>query len=173
MRSRILFSCMVNIGIGIVCLLSSSGCHARKIKTTRSVKKTRTYGQQDMSTCDSVCSLDSYPYFADSIASKIRFYGFDKTISSSSESFFIVNGLNFDINGLNILITYLDMNGRMLHSREVSLEECDLPAGETRRFDLKSWDTQKSFYFHQSVKPRRQATPFDVKISLLSVRIPQ
>lgn len=159
------------VSMPFVCSLSSSECHARKIKSTRSVKKTQADALRgETSECDSLISRDSYYHFPDSIASKIRFYGFDKTVSSTLESFFIVNGLEDKISALDIDIMYLDSEGRMLHNRSVTLE-CDLPAGETRRYDIKSWDTQKSFYFHQSVKPRRQATPFYVKMELKAIRI--
>lgn len=108
--------------------------------------------------------------FCNLIQPAIRFYGFDKTVGSSMESFFISNGLDDAISELEIDITYTDMKGRQLHRRSVKLD-CSIPPKETMRTDIKSWDTQKSFYFHQSVKPKRQATPFAVKIDLLSVTL--
>ena len=108
--------------------------------------------------------------FRDSIHPAIRFYGFDKTVGSNTESFFISNGLKEALYGLEIRLTYTDMKGRQLHRRTVSIDT-SIPAGETLRTDIKSWDTQKSFYYHKSIKPKRQATPFDVKIDLLSVTL--
>lgn len=144
---------------------------ARKIKTKHSIPK-GPYGQSDGDVkIDGVnvisLSSDSID-FCNRIIPGIRFYGFDKTVGSSIESFFIVNGLDSPLVGLEIEITYVDMKGRQLHKRSVTVE-CDIPAGETKRVDTKSWDTQKSFYFYQSVKPKRQATPFDVRLRLLSV----
>lgn len=104
------------------------------------------------------------------INKKIRFYGFDKTVGSSKESFFIANGTDTTLTALTVEITYFDMQRRQLHQCSYPLE-CEIPGGETRRVDIKSWDTQKSFYFHQSAKPRRQATPFDVTIRLKSATL--
>lgn len=103
-----------------------------------------------------------------SIEKAIRFYGFDKTVSSGVESFFIINGLDSTLTKIGVDILYLDMKGRELHRREC-LIDCTVPARETRRVDVKTWDTQKSFYYHKSAKPKRQATPFDVKIELTSL----
>ncbi|MDE6342806.1 MAG: hypothetical protein K2K93_10850, partial [Muribaculaceae bacterium] len=95
----------------------------------------------------------------------IRFYGFDKTATSGVESFFIINGLDSTLMKIGVDILYLDMKGRELHRREC-LIDCTVPARETRRVDVKTWDTQRSFYYHKSARPKRQATPFDVKIEL-------
>lgn len=144
----------------------------RKIRTKHSVpKKTeKALAAEDAEQHKSISSYSDSIAFCDSIRPAIRFYGFDKTISNNNESFFISNGLKEALAGLEIQITYYDMKGRQLHRRTVGIDT-KIPAGETLRTDIKSWDTQKSFYFHKSSKPRRQATPFDVKIELLSVSI--
>lgn len=141
---------------------------ARKIKTKHTILK-QTVKTIKAENRDSIISIatDSVT-FVDKIRPAIRFYGFDKTVTSTVESFFIVNGLKDDIKGMEIQVTYFDMQGRQLHKRIVNIV-CDIPAGETKRTDTKSWDTQKSFYFHQSVKPKRQATPFTVKLDLISL----
>ena len=59
------------------------------------------------------------------------------------------------------------MKGRTLDMRNVKID-IDLPAGETRRIDIKAWDRQKVFYYHLSPVPRTaQATPYQVGISLV------
>lgn len=153
-----------------ILLLSIPSLQARKIKTKHSIPKQTEKSIKDESQ-DSIISIatDSVT-LVEKIRPAIRFYGFDKTVTSAMESFFIINGLNDDIRGMEIQITYFDMQGRQLHKRTVNIE-CDIPAGETKRVDTKSWDTQKSFYFHQSVKPKRQATPFSVKLDLLSLTL--
>lgn len=104
-------------------------------------------------------------------ADKISFYGFDKTVNSNKESLFVVNGLDScDVVGMTLDVTYLDMKGRQLHRRDVE-RDCDIPSGETRRIDFPTWDTQKAFYYHKSSAPKKQATPFNVKVSLKSLRI--
>lgn len=50
----------------------------------------------------------------------ISFAGYDKSISASREDFLIVNRSPFLITGIKFRITYLDMKGRMLHSRTLS-----------------------------------------------------
>lgn len=154
-------------------IISSQHAEARKIKSSHPIKRINARQQRgEESAKDSIILItDSMP-ISNEIAEKIQFYGFDKTISSSSESFFIVNGLDMPLSGMEIEISYFDMKGRQLNSQNVKID-CDIPAGETRRLDIKSWDIQKSFYYFQSAKPKRQATPFDVKIKLLSVKIPQ
>lgn len=158
-------------GVSLAIFLTALPAEARKIKTKHSIPK----GASELSDEDAkreglnVISLSSDSIdFCNRIIPGIRFYGFDKTVGSSIESFFIVNGLDSPLAGMEIEITYVDMKGRQLHKRSVTVD-CDIPAGETKRVDTKSWDTQKSFYFHQSVKPKRQATPFDIRLRLLSV----
>lgn len=146
--------------------------YARKIKTSHPIRniKPNAIGIDNLHT-DSIISAESDSIlFFKKIQPKIRFYGFDKTVGSSIESFFISNNLDSDVERMEVSITYYDMKGRQLHKRATGID-CIIPAGETMRTDIKSWDTQKSFYFYQSVMPKRQSTPFDVKIELLSVTL--
>lgn len=161
--------------IGITTVGMFTICHmaeARRIRTKHSIpKKTEKALSTEIDANLQCLSLatDSIE-FCDRIRPAIRFYGFDKTIGSNTESFFISNSLLSTLSGLEIQITYTDMKGRQLHKRTVRIET-EIPPRETIRTDIKSWDTQKSFYFHKSVKPRRQATPFDVRIEIISVNI--
>ncbi|MDE7421376.1 MAG: hypothetical protein K2N35_14350 [Muribaculaceae bacterium] len=142
--------------------------NARKIKTKHTLPK-----QSELSikadVPDSILSLSSDSLiFVEKIRPSIRFYGFDKTVTSNLESFFISNALDSEISGMEIQLTYFDMKGRQLHKRTATLN-VKVPPHETLRTDIKTWDTQKSFYYHKSAKPKRQATPFSVKIDLLSL----
>ena len=153
--------------------LTPAFIHSRKIRTKLPVKKEISKDTENIPQEEGVVTFIADTTQAWQKRSKaIRFYGFDKTVGSSTESFFIINGTDSVLTRIGICITYLDMQGRQLHSRDISLD-CDIPAGETRRQDIKSWDIQKSFYFHQSVKPKRQATPFDVKIDLTYMSLSQ
>ncbi|MDE7409630.1 MAG: hypothetical protein K2N09_06370 [Muribaculaceae bacterium] len=159
---------------GIAALLTSLTLTAegRKIRTKHSIPKKT---EKDIAAVNAgqhpSISIDSDSIaFCDSIRPAIRFYGFDKTAGSNAESFFIANSLNEALNGLEIQITYTDMKGRQLHKRAVSIDTT-IPSGETLRTDIRSWDTQKSFYYYKSARPKRQSTPFDVKIDLLSVTL--
>lgn len=92
---------------------------------------------------------------------KVNFAGYDKEPNSSTESFLLVNPSGQNLTGFEVRIDYLDMQGRMLHSRTVK-QACFVPAGETRRFDLKSWDVQHTYYYYLGNEPKRVATPFQV-----------
>ena len=153
--------------IAILALALCAGAHSRKIRTRIPVSaergRTENTGRSGRGT-NAFETTDTAAAFA-SVRDCVRFYGFDKTSGSSSESFFVVNGLGCGITGMKVEITYLDMKGRQLHRREAEFD-CDIPAGETRRQDIRTWDIQKAFHFHKSAQPRRQSTPFDVKIRL-------
>lgn len=145
---------------------------ARKIRTRHAIPKqtAKESASRTMADDGAVSMASDSATFCERILPAIRFYGFDKTAGSNMESFFISNGLDSTVSGMGVRITYYDMKGRQLHKQAVWID-CDIPAGETKRTDIKSWDTQKSFYFHKSAAPKRQATPFDVKIELVSVNI--
>lgn len=93
--------------------------------------------------------------------SQIEFYGYDKQLSSTKETFFIKNLTDREMTGINMYIEYLTLDGRQLDKRFVKLS-CSIPPGETRKVDLKSWDSQKSFYYEKSAPPRKMATPYKV-----------
>ncbi len=159
---------MKSLYIFLTFLFAIPTLEARKIKTKHTIPKQSVKTIQAESS-DSIISLSTDSLaFVEKIRPAIRFYGFDKTVTSNMESFFISNSLDDEITAMEIQITYFDMQGRQLHKRTVPLK-VNVPPHETIRTDTKSWDTQKSFYFHQSVKPKRQATPFTVKIDLLSL----
>lgn len=101
---------------------------------------------------------------------EVVFAGYDKEPNSSLESFILVNPSKHAITGYEVRIDYLDMQGRMLHSRTVK-NSCMVPAGETRRFDLKSWDPQHTYYYYLGNEPKRVATPFKVAFYPLTIWI--
>ena len=101
---------------------------------------------------------------------KVSFAGYDKELNSSKESFILVNPTDERIVGYKVRIDYLDMQGRMLHSQTVE-SSCDVPPGESRRMDEKTWDTQHTYYYYLGNEPKRVATPFQVKFIPLSFKI--
>lgn len=160
--------------VGLLALVAFASllqdANARKIRTRLPTTKNALAEKDSISDLIYVLSeADSTPDF-DSIKNLIRFYGYDKTANSSMESFFMVNGCEFKLTRLALEIVYFDLQGRQLHQRLVEFD-CSLPPHQTRRKDIKSWDIQKSFYYHQSAKPRRQATPFDVAIRIKSMSL--
>lgn len=138
---------------------------ARRVKTNINVQQTDTMEMVKGSFVVSVdaCESCNNGYSLD----QIQFSGFDKTISSKLETFFITNNTDCLLESVTIEIEYLTTDGRQLHKRYEQIR-CSVPAGETRSIDIKSWDKQKSYYYYLSAKPRRQATPFMVKITTLS-----
>lgn len=101
---------------------------------------------------------------------KVSFAGYDKEINSNTESFIIINPTDLTITGYEVRIDYLDLQDRMLHSRVVS-KSCDVPPGETRKEDIKSWDIQHTYYYHLGNEPKKVATPYKVSLQPLSFRI--
>lgn len=98
---------------------------------------------------------------------QIQFSGFDKPGSSSSESFFITNNTDRTLSGISLYIEYLTPEGRQLHKRWVRLN-CSVPPGETRKADIKSWDTQKAFHYSES-NPGRHSSPFTVRFDPVAI----
>lgn len=92
---------------------------------------------------------------------KCTFSGYDKEPNSSQESFILINNAEETITGFEVRIDYLDMQGRMLHSRDVE-ESCYVPGGESRRVDIPSWDKQRTYYYYLGNEPRKVATPYQV-----------
>lgn len=166
MKRHVILACSIILAAAIFLPLCQN---ARKIRTRLPLTKER-LTEEDLQRDQAhavIMRCDTSQLWKDT-EKAIRFYGFDKTAGSSVESFFIVNGLDSMISRIGLDIMYLDMKGRELHRRDCVID-CKLPPKETRRVDIKTWDIQKSFYFHQSAKPKRQSTPFDVRIELKSV----
>lgn len=93
---------------------------------------------------------------------KVRLNGYDKPLNSRLESLFVTNSLKSDIIALKITLTYTDLRGRTLH-KTTRLVKTDIPVGSTRRIQFQSWDTQNSFYYRHSRRPRTaNVTPYDV-----------
>lgn len=91
---------------------------------------------------------------------QIAFSGFDKPGSSSNESFFITNNTDRTMSAIALYVEYLTPDGRQLHKRYLRLD-CNIPAGETRRAEIKSFDTQRSFNYIDSPSTRH-SVPFTV-----------
>ncbi|MDE7115813.1 MAG: hypothetical protein K2O56_05240 [Muribaculaceae bacterium] len=98
---------------------------------------------------------------------QIVFTGFDKNQNNSKESFFIINKTDRELTGVSLYIEYITPDRRQLHKRFLKLT-CSIPAGETRKADIQSWDTQKSFYYYKSNPSKRKGNPFDVKFDVIA-----
>lgn len=94
---------------------------------------------------------------------QVVFTGYDKPQNSAKESFFIINNTDRTLKGVILNINYNTPDGRQLHNRTEKIP-CDIPAGETRKVDISSWDTQHSFRYTDS-KGRPEANIFTVTFS--------
>ena len=147
------------IGIFAALLLMPLSMEARKQRLRLKATSEKSNEEKSIKDTNSLL-MDS---LANVYSDSIRFSGFDKIASSKKESVFVSN------NSLLLLtISYHDLEGRQLHSQTVKINT-DLPAGETRKIDFPSFDTQGAFYYYKSNAPRRRATPFKVKIQLSGI----
>lgn len=100
----------------------------------------------------------------------VRFCGYEKKLSANKETIFIENLTDSAFSDVRFSITYLDSSNREIHRRTVE-HPLDLPPRQTRRIDIRSWDTQNSYYYINGPSPRRPATPYRVAVSLDSLLI--
>lgn len=92
---------------------------------------------------------------------QVVFTGFDKKRGSAKESFFIINKTDRVLTGVSLFIDYRTPDGRQLTRRFIKLS-CSIPPGETRKADIDTWDTQRSFYYVKSVQGKKGGNPFEV-----------
>lgn len=132
---------------------------AERIKTTRTNLRP---AQPAAADAISICR--------DKIADIVRLCGYEKTLSANRETIFVENLSDSIISRIFLSISYRDTSDREIHRRQTSLTY-DIPPRSTRRFDIPSWDKQKSYYYIKGVTPRRAATPYDISITCDSLII--
>lgn len=159
-------SAILTVALSLSCLVVTSHTEARKISTR--LKPGR--GKSQMVRKKDNCLIHITPHDKDSAiwSKKIVFAGYDKQLHKSTESFFISNHTDTLLKSVKIAITYHDMHGAMLHEKTEKID-ADIPPGETRKADIRSFDTQGSFYYHLSPKPRKGGIPFDTRIRILEI----
>ena len=91
----------------------------------------------------------------------VRFSGFDKPSSGDKETFLVTNRNRLPLTGLSVEITYLSPDGRLLHRRTLT-QQCFIPPFETRKLDVRSFDTQGAYHYIHSSGGRNGAAPFTV-----------
>lgn len=108
------------------------------------------------------------------ITDSVTVAGFDKPLRSVRESMFVTNRTPDSITGLGIEISYYDTQHRLLHRADHTVS-CDIPAGETRRIEVRSFDRAGSFHYRLSPLPRgtRAATPFDATVRVTYILLPK
>ena len=134
-----------------------------RTRTTQSGLKSNTAPMERIDN-DSTATLDD-------LAGSITLRGFNKRASDSRETFFVTNNTTHRITHVRLLLRYYAVTGERLHEREVSVE-VNLQPGETQLASVRSFDTQRRFYYYAGPKPRKSATPFRVAFRLLGYDIP-
>lgn len=130
----------------------------RNIKPVRTVPNTET--TVPVSVSDTVTHQ---PLIND----KVEVSEFKKVLASRVESVILTNKSVTDtVQGLILDINYLDLKGKQINRRQVSIDVM-VPPGESRFASFASWDKQQLFY-HIGTPPAKKtqrATPFKVKIT--------
>lgn len=148
----------------ILATLIATSASAKTVKTTRTNLKPKSESvklstvKSDLTVIDSV-STDS-----------VEVRGFDKPLYSVKETFLVTNKLSRRISSITLTINYIDIADRVFNSRTVTVD-CSIPSGTTRQLSIKSFDTQKSYYYIRSRRPRAQSAPFQVAITVDSVAL--
>lgn len=143
----------------LVCSLLASICCGAKTNTLR----------QSLTPRASLGQLERIG-FADTVryADKIVISGYEKTVTDANESFFVTNDTPFHLSRLTLRFVYTYAEtGETLHE-EVYEAVCDIPPGSTRQVLVRSFDRQHKFYYAEGRRPRRAATPFRLKYTLMS-----
>lgn len=142
--------------------LAASSVEARKV-TTRLKAPTTTKEQRRESR--KVTTRDTEEF--DSVRNNLTFMGYDKKTSAAKETFFVDNSSDTSLSALELEISYYNSTGKLIHKRKVEIKE-NLPAKETRKVDIPSWDTQKSYHYEKSVPSTKGSTPYTVKFKVVS-----
>lgn len=169
MNRRDLFVILISI------FLCFSPAEAKKVKNSFKIEKEKNQNLKNVPKIEGLRleladSVNCNDFRQKEIIEKLKgcsFAGYDKEPNSNRESFILINNFTSPLTGFNLRIDYLDMQGRMLHSRTIT-EPCYVPQGETRKFDIPSWDTQHTYYYYLGNEPKRVATPFQVRFTPLA-----
>lgn len=128
----------------------------------------RLSGSQPAVTVAATVPADTVTTGIDSI---LRLSGYDKPLAASRETLHARNlSDSLTVTFIKLSVKYLDHAGRELHRREVTLHNTISP-GTTELVSFPTWDIQRSFFYIRSVEPRRQATPYDISITVDSIAV--
>lgn len=147
------------------------------VASSASAQRTTRRGRAQSTHRPTAAAVKGRPGDADSVVAPapgaVALSGYDKTLNSTRESLFVSNHGTATLSWLLLTIDYLDHAGRQLHRRTVGVG-CDIPAGQTRRINIASWDRQGVYYYRDS-EPRRRVTaaasPYTVTLSVDSVAL--
>lgn len=106
-------------------------------------------------------------------ADSIAVDGFEKPLRSMRESMTIHNNTSRAVEAVELDMVYTDTGGRMIHRARHTVSAA-VPAGESRRIDVPTFDSSATFYYRHSKRPRytSHATPFDVDVTVIYITHP-
>ena len=155
----------------IICLLAVSplsiSCPANARKVTTKVSAPAAAGKKEKK--QKLFRSGNHAEMA-GIAGKLNFMAYDKKTGASKETFFIDNGSDKSLKGIELEISYFNSKGKLIHRRTVEISQ-PIPAKETRKVDIASWDTQKSYHYINSVPSQKGSTPYTVRFKVLSCSV--
>lgn len=114
-----------------------------------------------------------YDTIATPPADSIAVDGFEKPLRSMRESMTIHNNTSRTVEAVELDMVYTDTGGRMIHRARHTVSAA-VPAGESRRIDVPTFDSSATFYYRHSKRPRytSHATPFDVDVTVIYITHP-
>lgn len=97
----------------------------------------------------------------------VSMHGYSKRLGDAKESFILRNEThNYHISRVVLKIQYTTEDGTLIHSREECLE-CNLQPGSTQIVTIKSFDSNKSYYYYTMPPKRASGTPYRVQYDVL------
>lgn len=174
MIPKLRYRTAVSAAIAIIIIAGSPLSDAKKRIRVKSAAKSGSAAKDVSDERIAIVECDTVMLMPDGFSRRyspqdIEVFGYDKPATSDKESFFVKNGTDRTLTGFTLKVEYRGKDGKQLHSRTIETE-CDIPAGETRRIDIKSWDVQKSYYYEKSRVSRRPAIPYSVIITPAGIR---
>ena len=151
----------------VVALVVPVAMQARRVRTTHNKLNTIETPMPAIEIADS----DSVAASAGVDRNAVSLFNFNKRASDTKESFHVRNNLQQRISSVRLLLRYTALDGTTLHERTVTVP-IDLKAGETKMTMIKSFDTQRLYYYYKGTQPRKQATPFKVAVRVIGYDIP-
>ena len=155
---------------GIAALSMVAPTWGRKVvSTTRPVKASRSATGAAKGVAEPAVTIDTIA----AGDTTMRLAGYDKPLRSRHETIFATSLVDDTVCGLTFTVTYMDMQGRTLHERDVTVSTL-IPPRATRKVDFPSWDRQQTFYYHLGPKPRTSsAVAYDVTMRMRALLKPR
>lgn len=97
----------------------------------------------------------------------ISMHGYSKQLGDTRESFVLRNETqNYHISRVTLRLVYSLEDGHQIYRRKEVIE-CDLAPGASRQITIKSFDSDKRYYYFQTHPKRGAGTPYRVQYDVL------